>query len=78
MHRACLVTITLTILFLWVQEKMAAVAPVSRKPSSGFHHDFETLKGFFAQSEDGTDDSKFDFVSHAKPKLYQKKNFLIN
>lgn len=27
-----------------------------------YHYEFETLKGYFAQSEDSTDDSKFDFV----------------
>jgi len=28
-----------------------------------FYYKFETVKGFFAQSEDGTDDTKFDFVN---------------
>ncbi|KAL1610097.1 putative phosphoglycerate mutase pmu1 [Paraconiothyrium brasiliense] len=38
---------------------MAAVAP---GPSGSFHYEFETLKGYFAQSEDSTDDSQFDFI----------------
>jgi len=29
-----------------------------------FHFEYETVKGYFMQSEDGTDDTEFDFVSN--------------
>lgn len=59
MHRACLLVFTFAFYFFATQDKMSASAPDS--PES-FHYEFETLKGYFAQSEDSTDDSKFDFV----------------
>ncbi|KAF1970084.1 phosphoglycerate mutase-like protein, partial [Bimuria novae-zelandiae CBS 107.79] len=48
----------LALLFFWTH-KMSAPLPESPK---SFHFKFETLKGYFAQSEDETDDSQFDFL----------------
>ncbi|KAL5394255.1 hypothetical protein PMIN03_011700 [Paraphaeosphaeria minitans] len=56
---ACLLVFTFAFLFFWTQDKMSSSASDSPK---SFHYEFETLKGYFAQSEDPTDDSKFDFI----------------
>ena len=35
-----------------------------------FHFEYETVKGYFMQSEDGTDDAEFDFVSNLLHRIF--------
>lgn len=45
-------------------------APVPATPLQDFHFKYTVLNGYFLQSEDSTDDGKFDFVRlHALFKL---------
>lgn len=37
--------------------------PVAAQPPLQFHFQYTVQKGYFQQSEDSTDDKKFDFVS---------------
>lgn len=41
---------------------MSTEIPVSAPAPQDLHYKYTVLKGFFMQSEDDTDDKKFDFV----------------
>jgi hypothetical protein len=46
--------------------------PVPTTPPQDFHYKYTVQKGLFMQSEDSTDDTKFDFVQTLHPD--RKKN----
>ena len=63
-HRAGFFVFVVVILYTFMHIKMSSHT-AGQKAAQSFHYEFETLVGYFQQSEKATDDTKFDFVSHS-------------
>ena len=48
--------------------------PVPATSPQDFHYKYTVQKGLFMQSEDSTDDTKFDFVQAPSTQIEKKKN----
>lgn len=66
------------ILIFYFSMSTLDTTPVPAEPPRDFHFKYTVQKGFFLQSEDSTDDKKFDYVCNRRHHMYLTDSMLEN